>query len=433
LTDERQRILIISHGHPDHAPGGGEYAAHLLFRELAERAGVTAIFLARSDGPGHPGAPFALHTADGSEVLMTSQCEIFRFSQRDQSLLCRDFRAFLEWYRPTVVHLHHYVHIGIEILREIRNYSRSTAVVLTLHEYLAICNNSGQMVKTNADRLCYRASPAACHGCFPEASAEDFFLRELYLKSFLDLVDVFISPSRFLVERYVAWGLPREKFVVVENGLDVQQAAPPRQARPNGTRGRFAFFGQISRFKGLHVLLEAIDLLPGHLRTGADGISLDVHGAHLTWQTREYQDRISDLIRSTARSVRMLGRYRREDLPALMRGVDWVVIPSTWWENSPLVIQEAFAHGRPVICSDIGGMAEKVQNGQNGIHFRVGNPRDLADRLVEAATTPGLWERLRAGIQAPWTVREMADRHLEIYDRLAEPPRTASSPSLRVV
>jgi len=57
-----------------------------------------------------------------------------------------------------------------------------------------------------------------------------------------------------------------------------------------------------------------------------------------------------------------------------MAAVDWVVVPSIWWENSPLVIQEAFAHGRPVICSDIGGMAEKVAHEKNGLHFRANDP-----------------------------------------------------------
>jgi glycosyltransferase involved in cell wall biosynthesis len=430
--EQTHRILVVSHGHPDKSPGGGEHAAHLLFEELKSRPDVTATFLARDDGAGHPDAAFGIHTADGSEVLMTAQCEFFRFSQRDRKLVCKDFRGFLEWYRPTVVHLHHYVHLGIELIREIKNYSRQVPVVLTLHEYLAICHHNGQMVKTKSDELCRRASPAACHGCFPEIGPHDFFLRELFLKGFLSLVDTFVSPSQFLVERYVSWGLPRDKFVVVENGLDSQEPAAPRPIEAGELRGRFAFFGQISRYKGLHVLLEAMELLPARFRSGVERITLDVHGTHLAWQAQEYQERIHSLFDRTRRSVRMHGRYQREDLPALMRGIDWVIVPSIWWENSPLVIQEALAHGRPVICSDIGGMAEKVHDRENGLQFRVGNPRHLSDRLVEAATTPGLWDRLHSNARTPWTVRDMADRHLEIYERLSR-QRKATPASLRVV
>jgi glycosyltransferase involved in cell wall biosynthesis len=101
-----------------------------------------------------------------------------------------------------------------------------------------------------------------------------------------------------------------------------------------------------------------------------------------------------------------------------MRQVDWVVVPSIWWENSPLVIQEAFLHGRPLIVADIGGMAEKVAHGISGLHFRVGSAEDLADRLGEALTTPELWDRLRAGAPTPISHRIAAEQHLALYRSL---------------
>jgi glycosyltransferase involved in cell wall biosynthesis len=82
-----------------------------------------------------------------------------------------------------------------------------------------------------------------------------------------------------------------------------------------------------------------------------------------------------------------------------MSNVDWVLVPSIWWENSPLVIQEAFHFRRPVICSDIGGMAEKVTHGVDGLHFRAGDAADLARTLEYAVTTPGLWKQLHAAIR----------------------------------
>ncbi|HEX4473827.1 MAG TPA: glycosyltransferase family 4 protein [Polyangiaceae bacterium] len=431
--EERHRVLVISHGHPEINPGGGERAAYDLFRELKSRPGVHAMFLARHDGGGQNAAVFSQFSPDGSEVLMNSECEFFRFSQRDVQLVCRDFRGLLEWYRPTVVHLHHFVHLGLEVIREIKNYSPSVPIVLTLHEYLGICNNNGQMIRTRGDELCRRATPGACHRCFPDVSPQNFFLRELFIKSFFSLVDAFVSPSQFLIDRYVAWGLPREKFVLIENGQPALEPAPARPLGSSGTRGRFAFFGQIQRYKGLQVLLEAMTLLPKALRGGLDGISLDVHGAHLAWQSAEYQSAVHKKLERTRQYVRMHGGYDHADVASLMSGVDWVVVPSIWWENSPLVIQEAFAHGRPVICSDIGGMVEKVRHGENGLHFRVGNAQHLAERLVEAATTPALWDRLRAGIRPGSRIRDTVDKHLEIYDGFSPYHRVPVTPSLRVV
>jgi len=94
--------------------------------------------------------------------------------------------------------------------------------------------------------------------------------------------------------------------------------------------------------------------------------------------------------------------------------VDWVVVPSVWWENSPLVIQEAFQQGRPVICSDIGGMAEKVTDGVNGLHFTAGDAMSLAEAIKRATTTPGLWDSLREGVPAIYPM----DDHVRELDRI---------------
>jgi hypothetical protein len=65
----------------------------------------------------------------------------------------------------------------------------------------------GQMVKKDSDALCYKSDYIDCSQCFPERNPTDFYLREKYIQSFFGLVDHFISPSHFLIERYVAWGI----------------------------------------------------------------------------------------------------------------------------------------------------------------------------------------------------------------------------------
>jgi glycosyltransferase involved in cell wall biosynthesis len=101
-----------------------------------------------------------------------------------------------------------------------------------------------------------------------------------------------------------------------------------------------------------------------------------------------------------------------------MSTVDWTVVPSIWWENSPLVIQESFASSVPVICSDIGGMAEKVRDGIDGLHFRVNDPRDLARVIATVVTTKGLRDKLVGGIRPPPSVADTAKLHLSLYERL---------------
>jgi glycosyltransferase involved in cell wall biosynthesis len=113
--------------------------------------------------------------------------------------------------------------------------------------------------------------------------------------------------------------------------------------------------------------------------------------------------------------VQVHGGYRPEDVVNLMSTADWVVVPSIWWDNSPLVIQEAFVARRPVICSAIGGMAEKVPHEVNGLHFRVGDPVDLADTMMRACSEKGLHERLTRGIGPVHAMRTSAREHLQLY------------------
>ena len=101
-----------------------------------------------------------------------------------------------------------------------------------------------------------------------------------------------------------------------------------------------------------------------------------------------------------------------------MSAADWVVVPSIWWENSPLVIQEAFMAGLPIVCSNIGGMAEKVTDRVNGLHFTVGDHFDLLDRIIELADSPELYARLVEGIPAISSDREMAAAMHQLYDQL---------------
>jgi glycosyltransferase involved in cell wall biosynthesis len=155
----------------------------------------------------------------------------------------------------------------------------------------------------------------------------------------------------------------------------------------------------------------------GGVASRQDDPHLWVHGANLEIQRGAFQNEFRSLIDATKQNVTFGGQYERAELPRLMSAVDWVVVPSIWWENSPLVIQEAFAYGRPVVCSDVGGMAEKVTHGVNGLHFRVHDPLSLAETIRRAVSAPGLWQTLRNGIQPVYAMHDHIASLAEIYRR----------------
>jgi glycosyltransferase involved in cell wall biosynthesis len=404
------RILVIAHGHPEFSPGGGEMAAYNLFKGYRAHALVEAAwFLGRIDRKLPPSG--AISTLRPGEYLW-EQAAGHNFASLTDTYF-RQFEDLLRALKPTVVHVHHYMHTGIGVLRALKRIDPSIRLVLTLHEFLAICQNKGQMVKNGSLRLCYESSLEACRECFPDRSREDFWLRKQYMLGHFANVDQFVAPSAFLRQRYVDWGVPAERIVVIENGHADATPLEPRALRAEGTRNRFAFFGQVNEFKGIDVLLQAF---AGMSRRERRRLVLEIHAANLEHQEDKFREKIERLRAPLMEEglLRWAGPYGPAELGQRMARIDWVLVPSIWWENSPMVIQEAFVYGRPVICSGIGGMAEKVRDGVDGLHADAGNPVDWADTLLRAAETPGLWEKLRAGIRAPLTHAACAQAHLAL-------------------
>jgi glycosyltransferase involved in cell wall biosynthesis len=420
------KLLFLCHGHPALQAGGTEVAALALFRALRE-AGAKGLFVAGVSAlhrPASPGTPFqAVGDAPDELLMRTEAFDRFMLSQTDLHGIGLEFGRLLADERPDVVHIHHPLLIGVEALHLIRRTLPSARIVLTLHDYYAICANEGLM-RTTDGRLCRAASIDACRRCLPERSATELRLRELHIRAMYRLVDHFIAPSRFLADRHIAWGLPAERISVLPNGLaDAEPAAHRPLAGRTAPRDRFAFFGHINVPKGVTVALAASALLSEE----GVGHALSVHGGN-EFQTPEFLARFEAQL-AAAPAARYRGRYDRAALPALMAEADWVVMPSVWWENAPLVIQEAFQHRRPVIASAIGGMAEMVRDGVDGLLVPPDDPAALAAAMRRAATEPGLWRALVRNIQRPVTVAAAARRHAALYRALlagAQPGRRAA-------
>jgi glycosyltransferase involved in cell wall biosynthesis len=412
------RLLFLCHAHPDLQAGGTEIFSRDLFRALRARPGVTGAYVAGSSAGQRPGAPGTAFQGIGGAademLLWTAGFDPFHLSQTDLHGVVPEFTAFLRELRPDVVHVHHTLQLGMEVLPLIRRVLPEARIAMTLHDYYAICAHDGQMCTADG-LLCGRASTDACRRCLPDRSATEFRLRELHVRGALRAVDQFIAPSHALRETFIAWGIAPERIAVVRNGLPSIPRAPVRPA-PDGRRDRCGFFGHVNRFKGAVVALEA------SARLSRAGVThgLTIHGSTL-YQAADTVARFERALEAAPDS-RHAGPYRRADQARLMAAVDWVVVPSIWWENAPLVIQEAFAHGRPVICSDVGGMAEAVRDGVDGLHFPVGDATALATVMRRAAEEPGLWERLAHGIATPRTVEEAADEHAALYAEMLRPP-----------
>lgn len=424
-----KKVLYVSHNHPVIRPGGAEAYAFELHEAMRDDSDWESLFLARTGPPFSTSSRYhegtlltGVDESDPGQYFFYTELNDFDWllnATREKSTITTHFRDFLLAQRPDVVHFQHTLFIGLEAIREVRNTLPDAAIVYTLHEFLPICHRHGQMLRATDEEPCLEESPRRCHECFPEVAPQEFFMRKRLIQSHMSHVDLFIAPSAQLRDRYVDWGIPTEKIMVEEYGrlpLAYEPGNPRRKKR-----NRFGFFGQFSHYKGVNVVLQAAKRLADE---DVDA-TIYLHGANLEIQPPEFQEEFAELLEVSGERVVLIGRYEHDQLGSLMENVDWVLVPSRWWENSPLVIQEAFMHGRPVICSNIGGMAEKVTDGVDGLHFRVGDPEDLAKTIAGAADSSQLWRSLSGGISPVYPMRTHVKELIEVYDGLLSPEPVA--------
>jgi len=220
-------------------------------------------------------------------------------------------------------------------------------------------------------------------------------------RSALLQTDMLHSPSEFLKHQLVDFGIPPEHIAVVTNGF--RYAAEKVRPKQRATKLRLTMIG-MHRLKGLHVMIDAFRRLP----PGA--ASLRVYGQVASQRYADQQR-----ARAEGYPIEFCGTYRQDELYEVFGATDVLVVPSIWYENCPTVIREAFATGTPVVASDIGGMAEAVRNGVDGLLFQAGDPVSLSrtlERLIERAE---LVDELRANITPPLTVEQCTDQIADLY------------------
>lgn len=416
----KPRVLIISVFHPAIIKGGAQQVAHDLYTAAMEDSSVDVYLLSAIDTNARPDLQKsgAVITGVKGEVnsffLLMPQFDYFWQSVTDPIILDR-VEAFLDWLKPDVVHFHHSLYIGVEVLAITRAKLPQARILYTFHEFIPICHANGQMVKSGKASLCYGSSPIACHECFRDVPADLFLTRERWFKHHYQLVDHFITPTSFIRQRYVEWGIPEEKISVISNG---QNYALEKQSPAKPTRGynRFAFFGQFINNKGVHVLLEAAKSLV--VDQGYTDFTIDIFGGNLEFAFEGYKERIegliSDLEKEGFKNLHFHGEYSHEELATLMAGIDWVVVTSTWWEIFCLVVSEAWYFRKPVIVSDVGGLAERVTHMKDGLKFPVGNARALAQCIRDCCDNGRLHAKLVKGITPPPSYQEIWSIHKQL-------------------
>jgi glycosyltransferase involved in cell wall biosynthesis len=353
----------------------------------------------------------------------------------DNSMLGAWFADYCTREQPDLAHFQAGYQIGVAPLRTV--VEAGVPTVLTLHDYWFLCP---RITLLRGDgTLCEEipSDPRSCAWCMrlegraariaeqasgglagkiiplalPHAEQERYAERRKRLLPALQLPHAVIAPSHFLASMFAPY-VPAKRLHTLRYGLDSERLRTTPQRPDDGTLS-LGYVGQVANHKGVHVLVEALRSLPAAGRP----VRLTIHGDEN--QHVGYGERLRQLIGNDQR-MKLAGRFDNRRLGEVLAQHDAIVVPSIWYENSPLAIMEAHAAGRPVITSNLGGMAELVRHGVDGLHFAAGSATDLARQIQRLRNEPQLLNQLRQGIKLPASVDEEMQTLMQLYSGVIE-------------
>jgi GT2 family glycosyltransferase/glycosyltransferase involved in cell wall biosynthesis len=448
------RVLVIVHGLPPWGSGGTEAYTANLAQALSRQPHVEVTVLAREGDPLRPELSTRIEQRGSVSVHLVNNtfqtCERFEETYRHRALQAA-VTPLIDNLAPDVVHVQHLTGLSTGLVEEIA--SRGVPIVTTLNDYWWICHRGQLMDDTG--RRCDGPGHLGCRSCIPaavlapagawrtgrrlrdlqvpgvrtavavaerglalssgasgrQAASRD---RSAHMFETLGRMSLCLAPSRTLMRRYQRFGIPAGRLQLIDQGIDVSAIESVKKIPRTGPM-RLGFIGSLIPSKAPHVLLDAAMMLP----RGA--VSVDLIGAPAPYHGHvAYTETLS--ARLGMEAIRRVGPVPNERIGERLADLDVVVVPSIWIENAPFVIREAFAARVVVIASDLGGMAEMVRDGIDGLLFPPGDATTLAAHLQALLNDPARLETLRAGIRQVMTVDEDAAQLAQIYLALVRRP-----------
>jgi glycosyltransferase involved in cell wall biosynthesis len=432
------QVLMAVHHFPPRYTGGAEWRAYRTATALQARGHeVRVICVERIDIGPEGGVAWEDDVYDGVAVhrLSFNQAAVpdpFRW-QYDNTWIGDHIQKLFDEAPPDIFHLIGGYLISARPLEIACRLGIPTVVTLTdfwfLCPRISMLRSDGQISTLPIDavmcarclgeakrryRLPGRITPSLMKTFWrlQESQIRSVEARLSFLRQTLNQVDAIISPSHFLRSTFVEAGVDPQRITFSRQGRDFPGLSPEIAPNTFSPPLRVGYIGQIAWHKGVHVLLEAIRRMPDAPLT-----------AQVFGDMSHFPNYVERLRRLSTRDGRMklAGVYSRQGVSQVLRELDVVVVPSLWYENSPNVILEAFAHHVPVVASNLGGMAELVNNGENGLLFRPGDPDSLAQQLRRLVEDPHLLPKLRSGIGPVKSISQEIDELEAIYRRVLQP------------
>lgn len=305
----------------------------------------------------------------------------------------QQLRAMLQEVKPDIVHFHN-TFMRISPGAYYVCQSAKVPVVQTLHNYRLLCPagtcyRDGSVCEECLQQWIPRAGIR--HACYRQSRSQSAIVTAMltahrWLKTWESKVDLYIALTQFAHEKFIKGGLPAAKLVTKPNFVDLD----PGQRACHGTYALFV--GRLAPEKGILLLLQAWTTLTdiplkivgdGPMRAEVEAFSQSSH----------------------TNCIEIVGRQPRETIFSLMKDAAFLVFPSGWYEGFPMTIAEAYACGLPVVGTNLGSIAEIIENGYTGLHFTPNDANDLANKVRWA------WDHPLELIQMGKAARQQYEKH----------------------
>lgn len=281
------------------------------------------------------------------------------------------------------------------------------AVTAKYPAFCAVANFAGGLGGAAVSNL-YRLvkSPAAIQATLA---------RPKVLRDFANVIDRILVPTRLMRDIFVENGIEERHIRHVPFGIDTSKLVQHQRKKPSD-RVRIGYIGTFFEHKGVDLLINAFVSLAPELARRAE---LKLYGD--TTQFPQYVDILRALVDAggeTGQSVSFNGTFPNDRMGEIMEEIDVLVVPSRWYENTPLVMQSALATLTPLIATDLGGMSELVKHGENGLLFKLNNYQSLRQQLTAVLEDSGLLARFAGNIKPERTVGDMVNDIESVYEEV---------------
>lgn len=349
-------------------PKGGAEVVAMKTKDFLEAAGhEVAIFAMQHPKNTVKNDLYPVEIDYRKDSLAKKIQNVFNTLRNKQAMV--QFEKMIQNFQPDVVHFHNIYHqLSYGLLEVTKRYKIRT--VMTLHDYKLLSPNyslyhHGHIDETILGRKYYRCLLTNCMESFPESIVGTFEAYYREAKKYHEMIDVYISPSEFLKKLFLRAGWDKKKIVVVPNPVEVPSHSLHESSLGKGEY--VAYIGRLSVEKGLDVLLEAAAMTPD--------IFYKIVGAGPEEEKlKKSQEKMK------LKNVLFVGWQTGAALQRLYEQAKILVVPSVWYENYPLGILEAKAHGKIVLGSKIGGIPEMLDK---KFLFQPGDAQDLSKKIKQ--------------------------------------------------